>query len=173
MSVKKSLAMDAIAFILCVASFVPQATGVAAHEWLGLVASAVFLAHVAMHVKFSRRGKDRRRDNRAPDVPDGGAMTAPVRMALDKSFGSPFGRLRAANLVIDAALFVVLAVVAVSGLGVSGAVLPTFGLYADGYCLWNPLHAAAAKVLLALLIVHLTLHVRFVAAVLRKPRAVA
>ena len=48
--------------------------------------------------------------------------------------------------------------VTVSGIMVSGAVLPALGLYADGYYFWDPLHAIAAKALLALLLVHVVVH---------------
>ena len=40
----------------------------------------------------------------------------------------------------------------------SGAVLQAFGLYAEGYYTWSPLHAAAAKALFALLLVHMAVH---------------
>ena len=46
---------------------------------------------------------------------------------------------------------------------VSGAVLPALGLYADGYYFWDPLHAIAAKALLALLLVHVVAHWRWLA----------
>ena len=106
---------------------------------------------------------------------DGVASERKVSSEVDSRSAVPseilrgsFGRLRAANLVVDAALFVVLALVTISGLGVSGAVLPAFGLYADGYYFWNPLHAAAAKALLALLIVHLAFHMKYVVVLLRR-----
>ena len=51
--------------------------------------------------------------------------------------------------------------VTVSGIMVSGAVLPALGLYADGYYFWDPLHAIAAKALLALLLVHVVAHWRW------------
>ena len=62
------------------------------------------------------------------------------------------------RLALDAALLVALSTVFVSGLGMSGTVLQTFGLYAEGYYTWSPLHAAAAKALLALLLVHMAVH---------------
>ena len=61
-----------------------------------------------------------------------------------------------------------LAVCAVSGVMVSGAVLPAFGLYAEGYFFWDPLHAASAKVLLALLLVHVAVHWRWLAGLFGK-----
>ncbi len=75
-----------------------------------------------------------------------------------------------ANLALDALILVALAVVAVSGVMVSGAVLPALGLHATGYFFWDPLHAASAKALLALLLVHVALHAGWVAAYARQVR---
>ena len=75
-----------------------------------------------------------------------------------------------ANLALDALILVALAVVAVSGIMVSGAVLPALGLHATGYFFWDPLHAASAKALLALLLVHAALHAGWVAAYARQAR---
>ncbi|MEE8722534.1 MAG: DUF4405 domain-containing protein [Eggerthellaceae bacterium] len=59
-------------------------------------------------------------------------------------------------LVLQAALLVDVAVCTVSGLGLSGAVLPSLGLYVSGgYYLWEPVHAASAKLLLVLALFHL------------------
>ena len=59
---------------------------------------------------------------------------------------------------VDRVALVALSTVFVSGLGMSGAVLQAFGLYAEGYYTWSPLHAAAAKALFALLLVHMAVH---------------
>ena len=64
----------------------------------------------------------------------------------------------AVRLVVDVALLVTLAVCVVSGLMISGSVLPFFGYYATGYYFWSPLHAATATVLLAVLLVHAALN---------------
>ena len=63
-----------------------------------------------------------------------------------------------------------LAVCVVSGVMVSGTVLPSLGLYASGYHFWDPLHAVAAKVLLAALLVHLVVRAPAALAVLRQRR---
>ena len=55
-----------------------------------------------------------------------------------------------------------LALCVVSGLLVSGDVLPALGLYADGYYFWDPVHAFSAKLLLALIIVHIVVHWRWI-----------
>ena len=67
---------------------------------------------------------------------------------------------RTGNLVLDLLI--------VSGVMVSGAVLPTFGWYAQGYYFWDPLHAVSAKALLALLLVHVVVHGKWIAAWFKK-----
>ncbi len=64
------------------------------------------------------------------------------------------GRGRMGRLALNAVLLLSLAACVVSGVMVSGTVLPSMGLYASGYHFWDPLHAVAAKVLLAALLVH-------------------
>ena len=75
---------------------------------------------------------------------------------------------RTGNLVLDALIVVALMAVTVSGIMVSGAVLPTFGWYAQGYYFWDPLHAMSAKALLALLLVHVVVHGKWLARVFKK-----
>jgi hypothetical protein len=65
------------------------------------------------------------------------------------------------NLVLDVATVVVFMVVTVSGIMVSRHILPALGLVAPGYFFWNPLHSLFAKVLLALLVVHVVVHAKW------------
>ncbi len=80
-------------------------------------------------------------------------------------------RRRPWNTVLNAGLLLALALTVVSGVMVSGDVLPALGLYATGHHFWDPLHAVAAKVLLALLVVHVVLRIPAAAAPLRGRRA--
>lgn len=82
------------------------------------------------------------------------------------------GRGRAGQLLLNAVLLLSLAVCVVSGVMVSGTVLPAMGLYATGYSFWDPLHAVAAKVLLAALIVHVVVRAPAALAVLRRKKNV-
>ena len=75
---------------------------------------------------------------------------------------------RAGRLALNIVLLVALAACVVSGVMVSGAALPSLGLYATGYSFWDPLHAVAAKVLLAALIVHVVVRAPAALAVLRQ-----
>lgn len=77
------------------------------------------------------------------------------------------GRGRPGRLALNVVLLMALAATVVSGVMVSGDVLPALGLYAMGYHFWDPLHALAAKVLLAALLVHVVLRGPAAWAVLR------
>lgn len=122
------LVVDFSAFLTYALAALPSLTGVPAHEWFGLALLAPVFVHCAQHVDRVAR-----------------ALPRCVREARLRNCG---------RLALDAALLVALSTVFVSGLGMSGTVLQTFGLYAEGYYTWSPLHAAAAKALLALLLVH-------------------
>ena len=132
------LALDVCAFALYAVVSLPTLTGVGVHEWLGLGILAVLAVHIAA------------------------GLGAVVRMARPMGDGTRSGK-AAAMVALDALLLAALAVCAVSGLLISGTVLPSFGLFADGYYFWNPLHAASAKLLLALLLVHVVAHWRWIA----------
>lgn len=133
---KRLFAVDAAALAAYLAAANPALTGVAAHEWLGLGVLVVFLVHTAQHADWA---------------------ASAVKGLRTGSWGTR------ANLVLDALILVAFMAVTVSGVLISGAALPAFGLYADGYYFWDPLHAISVKALLALLLVHVVVHWRWVA----------
>lgn len=139
---RKNLAIDAVALAVYLVVANPALTGIGLHEWLGLGVLIVFFVHVVMHVEW--------------------CFDAVRTSRKHPSWA------RTGNLVLDAVILVAFMVVTVSGLLISGAVLPAVGLYAGGYYFWDPLHAVAAKVLLALLLVHVVVHWRWFAAAFGK-----
>ncbi len=144
MDLRKILAVDAVVLIVYVIAANPSATGIDVHEWLGLGALVVLVVHTTMHFDY---------------------LAETVRHAAHRR------GVRLAKLALDVALVVVFMLCCASGLMVSGAVLPAFGLFAEGYYFWDPLHAASAKLLLALLLVHVVANWRIVAAGLRRKSA--
>ena len=138
---KKNLAIDAVALVAYLVAANPALTGIGVHEWLGLGILVVFLVHCIVHVDWV-----------------GSAIVG---------FGNATWGTRG-NLALDALILVAFMVVTVSGLCVSGAVLPAMGLYSEGYFFWDPLHAISAKVLLALLLVHVVVHWKWFFALIRK-----
>lgn len=145
MDAKKYLIIDIIVMVAYIVVANPAFTGIPAHEWIGLGLFLLFVVHTAQHYDW-----------------------------IVETLRSGFGRhswQRRANLVVDALIVLAFMVCTVSGLLVSGTVLVSFGLYADGYYFWDPLHAASAKILFALLMVHIVLHARMVIRVLRQDDA--
>lgn len=132
---RRNLAIDIAALAVYLVAANPAVTGIGIHEWLGLGMLVIFFVHAAMHVDW-------------------------VIEAVRRSFVR-LSWARTGNAVLDLVIVAVVMVVMVSGVMVSGAVLPALGLYADGYYFWDPLHAIAAKALLALLLVHVVAHWRW------------
>lgn len=138
----RMLVVDVLALALYIVVSLPALTGVGPHEWLGLGVGLVLLVHGAQHADFVARLLPGRRSLRA-----------------------------AGRVLLDAALVIAVVVVILSGLMESGAVLLSFGLYAEGYYFWGPLHAASAKVLLALLVVHGVLNIGALRRLIQRSRA--
>ena len=138
----RNLSIGVAALVVYLVAANPALTGVGAHEWLGLGVLLAFLAHVATHVDW-------------------------VVEAVRGSLAHPSWA-RTGNLVLDALVVAALMTAAVSGLMVSGSVLAAFGLYAGGYYFWGPLHAVAAKALLALLLVHFVVHWKWIVRLFRR-----
>ncbi len=139
---KRSLVVDlaALAVYLLVAN--PAITGIGFHEWLGLGVFIVFFVHVLVHMDW----------------------IIEVLRGLRPSWN------RTGSLAFNLLMALVFMMVMVSGILISGAVLPTLGLYAKGYYFWNPLHAMSAKMLLALLLVHMVVHWKWFAVWFKKGR---
>ena len=144
MDLKKILIVDVVVLAVYAIAANPSVTGIGVHEWTGLGALLVLVVHVAMHFDF---------------------LAETVRHAAHRR------GMRLAKFVLDVTLVIVFMLCCVSGLMVSGAVLPALGFYAEGYYFWDPLHAASAKLLLALLLVHVVANWKIVAAGLRKKAA--
>lgn len=126
------LIVDAVALAAYAVVSLPTFTGIAVHEWLGLGVAVVLLVHCIQHFDWL--------------VDAVRSLRGGMRLA------------RHGRLVLDVLLVAALVVCVVSGVMVSGAVLPALGLYAQGYYFWDPLHAMSAKVLLALLLVHVAVN---------------
>lgn len=139
---KENLAIDAVALIAYLVVANPALTGVGLHEWLGLGVFVVFFVHLLTHMDWA------------------------VEALRGSSAHPTWGR--TGNLVLDALIIVVFMTVALSGIMVSGTVLPALGLYAEGYYFWDPLHAMSAKALLALLLVHVVVHWKWIVRFVKK-----
>ena len=139
---KKNIIIDLVALVVYILSAWPALTGLGLHEWIGLGIVFVLFVHCCVHMDW-------------------------VVETTKSAFKNP-SFVRTGNWVLDFLLLVVLLLCAISGLFVSGTVLPAFGFFANGYYFWDPLHAFSAKLLLALLLVHVVVHLKWFTNVLSK-----
>ncbi len=128
-----TIVIDIIVCLVFAISIFPNVTGVPIHEWIGILATVILVVHCAAH----------------------GA----IRLGMQRKDGSTNG-IALARTILNVLVLAALATCAVSGIMVSGTVLLSFDLFATGYYLWDPLHAISAKVLLALLLVHIAINAR-------------
>ncbi len=145
MEAKRNLVVDVVVLIVYLVAANPSLTGIALHEWLGLGTFVVFLVHLALHMEW-------------------------VVETL-RGISRPGRRSRIGAIALAALALLAFCVCAVSGLMVSATVLPAMGFVATGYYFWDPLHAASAKILLALLLVHVVVHWRWIVSFLRRARS--
>ncbi|MDR1015138.1 MAG: DUF4405 domain-containing protein [Coriobacteriales bacterium] len=141
MSSRAKAVIDLAATLLYLVAANPSLSGLAVHEWLSLGVVVAFVVHCAVNADA--------------------VVGALRRRAASSVLG----------LVLDVALLLCFMAVTVSGLFVSRHVLPSLGLVAQGYFVWEPLHAVSAKLLLALLVLHVALHARQLLSLLPRRRA--
>lgn len=141
---RKNLAIDVAALAVYFVVANPALTGIGVHEWLSLAVLVVFFVHVVIHADWC--------------------------LDVMRASRKRLSWVRTGNLVFDLFILGVFVAVIVSGLLISGTVLSGFGLYAEGYYFWDPLHAVAAKALLALLVVHVVIHWKWLASFLKREK---
>ena len=133
---KINLIMDIICLVVYLVVANPAWTGIGVHEWLSLAVFVVLFVHVLFHMDW---------------------VIKTTKLAFTKPSWVTTG-----NWVLNTLLAISLVLCTISGLLISGDVLPAFGMYATGYYFWDPLHAFSAKLLLALIIVHVVIHWRWI-----------
>jgi hypothetical protein len=132
MKASHNLVIDIAALVIYLIAANPAVTGLAIHEWVSLGTVIVFLIHCAAHYDW--------------------VIEVARKIRISRSLATT------GNLVLDVVTLVTFMVVTVSGIMVSRHILPALGLVAPDYFYWSPLHSISAKVLLALLVVHVVVH---------------
>ncbi len=137
-----NLVMDIICVVIYLVVANPSWTGIGVHEWLGLGIFVLLFVHVLFHMDW---------------------VFSTTKRAFTKPSWATTG-----NWILGVLLLITLMLCIISGLFISGDVLQTFGYYATGYYFWDPLHAFSAKLLLALLIVHIVVHWKWIISFFKK-----
>jgi len=136
MSARARLGIDAFLAAAFLLSYRPTVTGMSLHEWLSVGLAAIGLFHLAINWDWV------------------------VHTAT--SVAARLLRMSTANLVVDGLLFAATVMVTLSGLVISRAIGPVFGLSPSGAPLWHWLHYFSASAAVALFAVHGALHWRWI-----------
>ena len=141
MSARTRLLVDVVLFGAFVAAYNPLHTGLPVHEWLCLALLAPAGLHLVVNWDW-----------------------------VERVCSTFFGRLRRAtrvNFTVDVLLFVATVSVMLSGFMVSRILAHVFGYRPTADPLWYRVHSLAANVTVALMVLHLVLHRKWVTRVVR------
>lgn len=142
-----TLRWDVLMFGIYVFAAMPHATGIQAHEWIGVALVPVLVGHLLLNWNW--------------------IVTTTRRM-----FSALSGEVRF-NHIWDALLFVMFVLATASGLLISRFVLPTLGIAPMGDGFWRFVHTVSATVLTMMLGIHIALHLRWVLTRLKKAPGLA
>ena len=139
---KKNLLVDLGIFAVFLAASEPGFTGMALHEWIGVALAGSLVLHLLLHWNW---------------------MITVGRRTLGKLIQS--SRIR---FILNVLLFVAFTAVGLSGLMISKSILPSLGITLAHGGAWKMVHSASANAVLGLVSLHLALHWRWLATMLRR-----
>jgi hypothetical protein len=128
-------------FVAFLLTYFLDLTGLNLHQWLGIAAAAAAAVHVLMHWAW-------------------------VKAVAGRFFGRTSGQARSYYL-LDFLLFSGLAVITLTGLIISS----WFNLAVTTYESWHLIHVAGSVLTMAVLVIKLVLHWKYIAAVFKPARA--
>jgi cytochrome b len=134
---KVNFIVDGVILVLFLADFNPANTGLALHEWLGLLLAVLFMAHVLLHWSW-------------------------VAETTRRLFGQVAQQARI-NYILNVGLLIAMTLVIGSGLMISHTVLPFFGLSGASGGFWRMLHEVAADAVIWIVALHIALHWSWIA----------
>ncbi len=140
MSARARLGLDAGLFAVLLIAYYPARTGLAVHEWLSVAIIVPLLLHLVLNWDWVTK-----------------IVTRFARKLLSAS---------RVNFVVDTLLFVAAVAVVLSGIVVSQSIAGFFGIANNPSVIWYALHSVSANATIALVVVHLGLHWRWIARVL-------
>lgn len=133
---KVNLALDAAIFAAFLVATAPRFTGIAIHEWLSIAFGGTVVVHLLLHWQW---------------------LAATTR----RFFSKPMRQQRV-YYALNALIFVSVTLVMFTGLMISEAALPLFGIRAPREGAWRTLHALSSDASVVLLGLHVALHWRWI-----------
>ena len=140
MSARERLVLDLTVLAIVVAAANPALTGISLHEWLGVVFVVPALVHLVLNWEWVARAV--------------------------AGFVGKIRTVARVNLVIDAALFISVVGVTLSGFMVIPGLANSLGLQASS--LWHAVHLLTSDTTVAFALLHFALHWKWVSSVARR-----
>jgi cytochrome b561 len=144
---KTHMIVDSAIFLAFLVAMAPRFSGMAAHEWLGIAFGAAIVTHVLLHWQW-------------------------IVEVSKRLFGKAQWSARI-NYVLNALLFVDVALIIFSGLMISQVALPLVGIQLAQSGIWRGLHGTAANLFLVLVGLHVALHWEWIVNMLKRSRIAA
>ena len=136
MSTKTNLWIDILIFIGFLVAYETRLTGIPIHEWLSIALTLVIVLHLVSHWTWV--------------------------MQVGKRFFHKLLHPSRLDFVVDAVFFVAFALVMVSGIAISHAVLPALGIQLNAEGAWRFIHSWSANISVLALAVHFALHWKWI-----------
>lgn len=140
--------LDSAMFSALLVVMAPHFSGIAIHEWLSIAFGAAIVTHLLLHWSWL--------------------------VEVTRRFFRTAQRSARINYVLNALLFVDMTIIIFTGLMISEAALPLFGVQTAHGGVWRQLHGLSADLSLVLVGLHLALHWHWIVGTLqryvRRPR---
>jgi hypothetical protein len=137
MSTKTNLILDTTIFVAFLIAFEPGLTGIAIHEWLSLAFIATLITHLLFHWKWI--------------------------LTIGGQFFKKLFHESRLNFVVDSLFFIGMTIAMFTGIMISRAVLPLFGIEMPENSPWRSLHSLSTDLTMLMLGLHFALHWKWIA----------
>ncbi|PDW01564.1 DUF4405 domain-containing protein [Candidatus Viridilinea mediisalina] len=133
---KTRLLLDLVLLLAFLLATAPELTGITIHEWLSLGLAAAILTHLLLNWSW-------------------------ILQVMRRFFGKVSWKARI-NYILNSLLFIVFTIIITTGILISEAVLPLFGLSIPRDRLWLSIHHTMSDVAVLLIGLHVALHWRWI-----------
>lgn len=131
--------VDTFFFVLMILVLIPQSTGIPIHEWASFLIILPFLVHLIINWNW---------------------IAVNSNKLIEKQI-----KKKLFDYVLNWLLYLLMIIVTISGIVISEAALPVFGIHFEPDNFWSVIHNVSATLLMAVLGIHIALHWKWIVSV--------